>query len=559
MQKLHRFDTDVSALGVPRQFTYPFHYEPHPLSVAAVRQVQRYVASRNDWADELAQGKMLGVLVVRDGEGQLGFLAAFSGLLAGSNSHAYFVPPIYDLLQPDGEFKRGEAEITAINHKIERLERDERLRQLRQALEAAKAAGSKEVERYRTKMAEARTRREELRQAGNLSDEQRQQLISESQFQKAELKRLKRRIAAQQAAIEAEIAAMTAEIQALKVKRKLMSERLQGRIFELFVVRNARGEERDLQQVFRDYYATHRSLMSPTPPSGSGECCAPRLLNYAYQQGLVPVCMAEFWCGRSPVGLVRHDGEFYPACQGKCKPILTFMLQGLDVEPNPLAQKPSEQEPLNILYEDQWIVAVDKPQGMLSAPGKVQADSVQTRLQVSCPGALVVHRLDMATSGILVAAKDLDTYRALQSQLASHTVRKRYVAVLQGWTREDEGTVSLPLRGDPLNRPRQVYDPEHGKEAVTRYRVLERNADGTARVEFFPLTGRTHQLRMHAALEQGLGCPIVGDRLYGKATLASLASETSHPAQRLMLHAQRIAFRHPVTGELITLESPAPF
>lgn len=555
--RVHRFAAGVSALGVPQQFTFPFHYVPHPLSVAAAQQVRAYVATHAEWAAELARGKMLGVLVVRDGEGRLGFLAAFSGLLDGKNDIGYFVPPVYNLLEPRGEFKQGEAEITAINHQIERMEHDEGLRQLRHDLAEAQAHGRQVVEQYRSMMAKARASREKQRQAGNLSDEQREQLISESQFQKAELKRLKKRTGAQVAGIEAEIKAMTSEIEALRVQRRLMSERLQGRIFSLFVVSNARGEQRDLSHIFADFYARNRasggprfSITSPTPPSGAGECCAPKLLQWAYGHGLKPVCMAEFWCGRSPAGLLRHDGEFYPACQGKCLPILSFMLQGLDVEQNPLERHPADDEPLSILYDDQWLVAIDKPAGMLSMPGKLHDDSLLARLRKRYPtatGPMVVHRLDMATSGIVLAAKDLDTFRALQRQFAAHTISKRYVAVLQGWPAEDEGTISLPLRPDPLNRPMQVMDPEHGKPAITHYRVLSRNDDGTTRVEFTPQTGRTHQLRMHAALPQGLGCPIVGDMLYG------------HPARRLLLHAQRITFVHPATGQPLTIESPEPF
>ena len=545
---IHRFENGelnevLESNALPAQFTFPFCYVPHPLCKAAAAHVMRYVESRGEWTAELHAGKMLGVLVVRDAEGQLGFLAAFSGNLAGAVQHSYFVPPVYDLLQPDGEFKRGEAAITAINHEIEQLHNDATLQELRDRLQRACTERDAELERYRALMAESKLRRDEARQLGQISPEAKQQLIAESQFQKAELKRLRRRWETQINALQQQIDDKLMRIDALKQERKAMSEALQERIFRLFVVRNARGESLDLIEVFNRYYGEDAGVM---PPAGAGECCGPRLLQCAYLNALTPLCMAEFWYGNSPVGEVRHHGQFYPACSSKCKPILNFMLQGLDVEPNPL--ETASSAPIKVLYEDDWLVAVDKPAGMLSAPGKLDVESLPQLLMRERPGEQlhVVHRLDMATSGVLLLAKSMEMCTTLQRMFAARQVSKCYVAWLQGNVASDAGTIGLPLRPDFDHRPFQVVDEAQGKEAITRYEVVERR-DGLTLVRFYPLTGRTHQLRVHAAHRCGLSAPIVGDTLYGT------------PGARLMLHAQSLTFTHPVTAHRITITAPAPF
>ncbi|MBQ2491665.1 MAG: RNA pseudouridine synthase [Muribaculaceae bacterium] len=545
---IHRFENGelnevLESNALPAQFTFPFCYVPHPLCKAAAAHVMRYVESRGEWTAELHAGKMLGVLVVRDAEGQLGFLAAFSGNLAGAVQHSYFVPPVYDLLQPDGEFKRGEAAITAINHEIEQLHNDATLQELRDRLQRACTERDAELERYRALMAESKLRRDEARQLGQISPEAKQQLIAESQFQKAELKRLRRRWETQINALQQQIDDKLMRIDALKQERKAMSEALQERIFRLFVVRNARGESLDLIEVFNRYYGEDAGVM---PPAGAGECCGPRLLQCAYLNALTPLCMAEFWYGNSPVGEVRHHGQFYPACSSKCKPILNFMLQGLDVEPNPL--ETASSAPIKVLYEDDWLVAVDKPTGMLSAPGKLDVESLPQLLMRERPGEQlhVVHRLDMATSGVLLLAKSMEMCTTLQRMFAARQVCKCYVAWLQGNVASDAGAIGLPLRPDFDHRPFQVVDEAQGKEAITRYEVVECR-DGLTQVRFYPLTGRTHQLRVHAAHRCGLNAPIVGDTLYGT------------PGARLMLHAQSLTFTHPVTAHRITITAPAPF
>lgn len=539
-EKFHLLDVDVAAIQMPQQFTCPFCYEPHPLALMAVEQVQRYVASRADWAEELGAGKMLGVLVAQDNLGHLGYLAAFSGNLAGSVRHDFFVPPVYDLLDPQGEFKQGEAQITAINHEVERLEQSADLQEIKLRELSERQTMTDEIERFKALMAQHKRERDERRAASDLTDEQQEALLNQSRFEKAELKRIRQRHEAALMNITDEMAQFAQRISDLKARRKSMSEALQERIFRLFIVSNARGEHRDLVEVFKP--------LGTLPPAGAGECCAPRLLNYAYGNDLSPVCMAEFWWGASPVGEVRHHGHFYPACRSKCKPILDFMLQGLDVEENQLGL-PMDEKALDVVYDDQWLTVINKPSGMLTVPGKLLEDSLLTRYRKTHPeamGPIVVHRLDQETSGLIVLAKDKDTHKALQQQFEDHTIKKCYVALLDGIVSQDEGLIDLPIRPDVDDRPRQRVDMENGKPAMTRYRVLERR-DGMTRVAFEPLTGRTHQLRVHASYPMGLNCPIVGDRLYGNA------------AQRLMLHAQSITFVHPEGGRTMTFNCAPDF
>ena len=443
MEHLHPLE---SHLERPERFTYPFCYEPHPLCQLAAKEVQAYIATHPEIREDADQGKMFGVLVVEGG-----FLAAYSGLLAGRNDWAYFVPPVYDAQQPDGYFKQQE------------------------------------------------------------------QIIS-----------------------------LTSHLSPLTSKQ--LSQELQTWLFHQYQLLNARGEVKDLVDIWQEYYNRPKLLQKyPLPPGGTGDCCAPKLLQYAYQQGLNPLCMAEFWWGAATKTELRQHLNYYPACRGKCKPILTWMLQGLDVDPDPETLSLQQME-LPVVYEDEWLLVVNKPSGLLSVPGRIGQYSVETIMQERYPDSMVVHRLDMGTSGLLIVAKTQDVYRALQEQFVKHQIRKKYLAVLemnhssfniQHSTLPAKGRISLPLRPDPMNRPRQIVDLEHGKRAVTDYEFLSDRV-----VALWPQTGRTHQLRIHCAHPDGLGCPIVGDELYG----------TRQQGQRLMLHAAELWFRHPVTLEEIHLE-----
>ena len=324
---------------------------------------------------------------------------------------------------------------------------------------------------------------------------------------------------------------------------KKMSQDLQLWLFHQYRMLNAKGEEKDLVDIWQDYHSSPRIRRKfPLPPGGTGDCCAPKLLQYAYLHHLKPVCMAEFWWGPSPKTEIRHHGQFYPACSGKCKPVLTWMLQGLDVDPNPEEVGFPHLVP-EVVYEDDAIAVINKPAGLLSIPGRTEEYSVATWAQQRWSESLPVHRLDMGTSGILLVAKNQEIYQTLQKQFTDHTVKKKYLAVVEGVPAKEHGIIDLPLLSDPLNRPRQVVDFEHGKRAITEYRVLS----PPNLLALWPHTGRTHQLRMHCAHEQGLGCPIKGDELYGTKS------------DRLYLQAQAISFVHPVTGKRMHFELPQIF
>ena len=491
---LHALSTSIPS---PRQFTYPFCYDVDPLAETASEELQHYIATTGLMSAEKGCGKMFGVLVVEyeDEEGALqrGFLAAYSGLLGGRNDWQYFVPPVFDAQQPDGHFKRTEREISAINREISAIEHDPQyLQSVAQHEETMKRLQA-EVEAFKVEVDAAKARRDARRKSGEpLSEEQQAEMIRESQFMKAELRR--RRKAMEQACSTSDTPQSTL-LKSLQRKRKQMSDELQRWLFAAYRMLNAKGEERDLIDIFREY--THAM-----PPAGAGDCCAPKLLQYAYQHRLRPVCMAEFWWGESPVSEIRHHLHYYPACRSKCLPILTHMLKGLDVAPNPLAQKRHTAEP-RVLYADEYILVVDKPAGMLSVPGKAESvrsefsDSANisveeyfAQLTIGTAGVVggagiparttapnysdnnsqcrgqesprllqlptnsqfttnskflkAAHRLDMDTSGLLVLARTEQAYVELQRQFASRKTVKRYEAVLSGVPKHIVGGYGIP-------------------------------------------------------------------------------------------------------------------
>ena len=593
---LHALSTSLPS---PRQFTYPFCYDVDPLAEAASEELQRYIATTGLMSAEKGCGKMFGVLVVeyKDEEGALqrGFLAAYSGLLGGRNDWQYFVPPVFDAQQPDGHFKRTEREISAINREISAIEHDPQyLQSVAQHEEMTKRLQA-EVEAFKMEVDVAKARRDARRKSGEpLSEEEQAEMIRESQFMKAELRRRRKAMEQAESTLNTQHSTF---LKSLQRKRKQMSDELQRWLFAAYRMLNAKGEERDLIDIFREY--THAM-----PPAGAGDCCAPKLLQYAYQHRLRPVCMAEFWWGESPASEIRHHLHYYPACRSKCLPILTHMLKGLDVAPNPLAQKRHTAEP-RVLYADEYILVVDKPAGMLSVPGKADdsasvsveeyfANNSKLKIQNS-KFLKAAHRLDMDTSGLLVLARTEQAYVELQRQFASRETVKRYEAVLSGVPKHvnqdstlhsgvQEPTIqnsklktqnsstqpsgcleaiSLPLIADINDRPRQRVDMEHGKPALTLYNIVEvRAADANTAVAYttkkadksltlvhlYPKTGRTHQLRVHCAHPQGLACPILGDPLYG-----------TERADRMYLHAAELTFRHPITGEPMHFLSPSGF
>ena len=583
---LHTLNVSIPS---PRQFTYPFCYDVDPLAEAASLELQRYIADADLMSTEKGCGKMFGVLVVEyedeSGALQRGFLAAYSGLLGGRNDWPYFVPPVFDAQQPDGHFKRTEREISAINREIAAIEHDPEYLQSVAQHEQTKKRLQDEVDAFKAEVDAAKVRRDARRKSGeSLSEEEQAEMIRESQFMKAELRR--RRKAMEQANSTLHIPHSTF-LKSLQRKRKQMSDELQRWLFAAYRMLNAKGEERDLIDIFREY--THAM-----PPAGAGDCCAPKLLQYAYLHHLRPVCMAEFWWGESPASEIRHHLHYYPACRSKCLPILTHMLKGLDVAPNPLAQKRHSAEP-RVLYADEYIMVVDKPAGMLSVPGKAESvrsefsDSTNisveeyfannSKLKIQNSKFLkAAHRLDMDTSGLLVLARTEQAYVELQRQFASRETVKRYEAVLSGVPTQNSKlktqnsstqpsgcleAISLPLIADINDRPRQRVDMEHGKPALTLYNIVEvRAVDANTAVAYttkkvdkrrtlvhlYPKTGRTHQLRVHCAHPLGLACPILGDPLYG-----------TERADRMYLHAAELTFRHPVTDETMHFLSPSGF
>ena len=607
---IHFFKKPVSHLALPEKFTYPFHYTPHPLCVLAAEEVKEYIASRKEWQEELASGKMFGVLIVQTDNGitnneenQIGYLAAFSGNLGGKNLHPYFVPPVYDLLQPEGFFKIEEEQISAINIRIRELENSGSYLDSKEKWKIETEQAKAVLNQAKAELKMAKEAREIRRQSSpELSGEEQASLIRESQYQKAEYKRLEKKWKKRLEELETEVRHFDIEIERLKTERKERSAALQRKLFEQFRMLNAQGEVKDLYTIFEQ-------TVQKVPPAGAGECALPKLLQYAYLHQLKPLAMAEFWWGDSPKNEIRHHGYYYPSCKGKCEPILQHMLQGLEVDENPLLNPVHEDEELEIVFEDEWLLVINKPAGMLSVPGKAEdRDSVYHRLKKKYPeatGPMIVHRLDMATSGLLLVAKTKEVHRDLQAQFANRSIKKRYVAVLDGVIIKTEketkpiaekaillaketvstkktakaertgntGRIELPLCLNPLDRPRQMVSSEHGKEAITEYQIISESERITSesentfnesnridesersinesrkytRIVFYPLTGRTHQLRVHAAHPEGLGCPILGDELYGKK------------ADRLYLHAEYIEFRHPIYGDILCIQKEADF
>ena len=512
--KVHTLKSEAIA---PPRFTYPFCYEPHPLCLAAAEEVRHYLSSHPEWQQELSEGKMLGVLVVTNGETK-GFLAAFSGTLDCKTQHEYFVPPVFDLMKPECHFQKEQERISAINHRIAEL-------QSMIVPSGISSEAERAIHLAQDRMHKAKMQRDALRCTLSADELQvcQDDLIRQSQFLKAELKRTKDFWTQKVREAEKANDTIRQQIELLQVERQKRSQVLQQWLFGQINFLNAKGERKGVRDIFEN----------ALPPSGAGDCCGPKLLQYAYLHNLHPLCMAEFWIGASPREEIRTDGNFYPACRNKCLPILTFMMEGLQVDENPLLQYEEALEAqLRIVYQGCDYIVISKPSGMLSVPGRDALPSVFSLIKTRYPqasGPMIVHRLDMDTSGLMAIALTDEAYHRMQNLFTKHQVKKTYLALLQKPMQEGlEGTVRLPLRPDYADRPRQRVDIQYGHRAITYYHVL-RNIDGHALVAMQPETGRTHQLRVHCAHIQGLNNPIVGDRLYGI------------PDKRLMLHAWRLS------------------
>ena len=548
------FKSDISGISLPEKFTFPFYYEPHELSILASNELQSYLETQTNFEhnfglrenqEGLVIGKMFGVLVCQNSNDELGYLWAFSGKLANGNHHEYFVPTIFDMLQKDGFYKIEEETVNVINREIERLEQSENYLKAIEFIKTINLQAEKDIQNQKERIKSEKINRDEKRLIAEQtldfeSYKAVQKELSEASKQESILlKQMTKYWNIQKENAKKELDILVSEIVVLKELRKQKSSALQQKLFDAYSFLNQFGERKSIGEIFNN-----------NPPAGAGECAAPKLLHYAFENDLKPIAMAEFWWGKAPNSEIRKHKQFYPACKSKCEPILmTHMLQGLDMEANPFEENPAEGKEIKIVYEDDVLLVINKPAEFLSVPGKKIQDSVYQRIIELYPeatGPLIVHRLDMSTSGLLLIAKDEETYVKLQSQFIKRTIKKRYVALLDGVLKEKQGFIDLPLRVDLDDRPRQLVCYEHGKQAQTKWEVIEVK-DNQTRVYFYPISGRTHQLRVHASHEMGLKTPIIGDDLYGKKS------------NRLHLHAEQLIFTHPVTKEILTIKEAADF
>ena len=571
---LHSIDQVLlSGIDIPERMNNPLDYQPHPLCIAVCKELQAYLSEREDWREEIDKGKMFGVLIVENaqpepGASEIGYLAAYSGQIGGRSDWDDFVPAVFDYLQPDGYFKTHETEISDINQRIKQLEGNKHIKEAKSLIQQLQEKRKQTIAAYQEKMKEAKAKRDARRKTGNLTTEEEAEMVKESQFMKAELRRLKKSLS-EKTTLETEYEVFQADILRLKQLRKSLSDTLQQWLFSQFLMQNHEGESKDLLEIFRDAalrdypqatLATSRiAALKMVPPAGSGECCEPKLLQYAYLHGYRPLQMAMFWWGESPKEEIRHHLQFYPACNGKCKPILHWMLPDRVFD-----SKIAEKQALETLYEDDQLAVIYKPSGLLSVPGRNSSQpSVYSIMRKKYPAAsspLIVHRLDMATSGLMIIAKTDFAYHRLQKEFLHHRVHKKYIAIIGCKDQEacdkiwdssiasGKQKISLPLMPDYLDRPRQIVNHEQGKEAITEYEVLDRIDATHLRLALYPKTGRTHQLRVHCAHHEGLNAPILGDPLYG-----------NEKASRLHLHAEEITFEHPLTGKEINIKREADF
>jgi tRNA pseudouridine32 synthase/23S rRNA pseudouridine746 synthase len=541
----------MKGISLPERFTFPFFYEPHPLTRIAVKELQTFLESEanlnhnfglDEEKDGMVIGKMFGVLVIQDKDGRIGYLAAFSGKLAGTNDHERFVPPVFDMLAEDSFFLRKVQIVNQLNRQVEEIETNKDYIELKAKLDEILKISGQEIEAKkesnRNRKQERKNYRETMRSLLSKEDYDKVEadLIKESISDKKELLALTAQWQLDKKLVERQLYGFETDIEELKKQRKERSGALQQELFEEYAFLNKDGQKKSLGAIFSE-------TVFGKPPAAAGECATPKLLQYAFLHNLKPLAMAEFWWGASPKSEVRKHKNFYPACTGKCEPILKHMLSGMELDENPFLQNQGADKNLEVIYEDESFVVVNKPEGMLSVPGINVQDSVIARLKSMLNGVepLVIHRLDMATSGLLVVAKTQEAHKHIQRQFLNRKVVKRYTAILSGVIAQDEGEINLPLRGDLDDRPRQLVCYEFGKKSVTRFKVIARYKDSTL-IHFWPLTGRTHQLRMHAAHELGLNAPIVGDDLYGTS------------AERLYLHAAYLEFTHPETKEIVKFE-----
>ena len=556
MLHFQHFKEDISGIQVPDKFTFPFYYEPHPLAKVATKEIQEYLEKQTDFEHEFgiksvkqknAIGKMFGILVVKKIDNSLGYLAAFSGKLADKSLPDKFVPPIFNMRTEGSFYIQGEKKIEKIGAEIQLLKKDENYLSLKKSLKKLSKKIEEDLAAQRKKMKTSKlSRRLQKKEAkANLDATNfnilNKKLIQESYNDQFYYKELQEYYFYKIEESKTLLADFENKIMGLMALRKKTSAILQNTLFEKYQFLNQFKEQKGLLAIFNN--------PSSRPPAGAGDCSAPKLLQYAFQHHLIPIALAEFWWGISPNSEIRKHKNFYPSCLSRCKPILNHMLKGIDMEENLLLKNLTKKEELSVIYEDDDLIIVNKPPEFLSVPGKEIKDSVYTRIKQKYPeatGPLIVHRLDMSTSGIIVLTKTKEANKILQGQFIKRTVKKRYVALLSGKLSKKQGVIKLPLRLDLDDRPRQLVDFMNGKKAETNWVFINQNNNQT-RVHFYPITGRTHQLRVHAAHKEGLNTPIKGDDLYG------------NKQDRLYLHAEFIEFVHPSSKKEISFTVPADF
>ena len=550
----HPFESSYEGISKPEAFTYPFFYTPHPLVELASKELRNHLEANDlhhnfglgNHQDLVEQGKMFGVLVVQNQDGNLGWLAAYSGKLS-EEPQGYFVPPVADIHAAQSFYKKGEAELNTMSATIATLEHDPQRKARKKALQNRLDEINEHLRKGRAALKEAKKARQKYREAvrPTVSEEDFEgiceRLAEESIQGQLAFKHSSKEWLAEQEALVEKLDQFDTDINDLKEERRLKSNALQREIFDHYTFLNARGESQVLSACFPDFDLRH-------PPSGSGDCCAPKLLQYAYKNELQPLALGEFWWGSAPDKEIRQHGYFYPSCASRCRPILGHMLQGLEVEENPLLTY-GQDKPMPIVYEDDDLVVVNKPAGLLSVPGVEIEDSALTRIKNKYPnatGAILLHRLDMSTSGLLMFTLNPKANKRMQRQFIKRQVQKTYIADVVGKVEAEHGIINLPLAPDYYDLPRQKVCHNTGKASETHWSVLER-FNSTTRLALKPITGRTHQLRVHCAHPEGLGMPMVGDELYGII------------GERLHLHAHKLEFTHPTSKEHITIKAPVDF
>ncbi|MCC4790851.1 pseudouridine synthase [Vibrio splendidus] len=539
-------------LPLPTRFTFPYYYTPHPTCEFAMQQLQQSLLDCG--VNETSQGNLYAVLLVQDPTTQeLGYLSAFSGLqldslLSSQLTSIAFVPSAFDGQQFQVQNTQGLFKQATLINDITNLEQTHNLDDLTSSLNELKNDASKAVEAFQIAMAANKAERTVLREKANqekalgnldLAADLLKQLGNQSSQEKRDLKAIriewKQKIAERQSQVDA----IESELKSRKQEYQAISAELEAQRLSHYRFINQALESKNLLEL----------LDGKDALEGSGDCCLPKLLNFAFEHGFKPLALSEFWWGLPPTAVIRQHANLYPVCQSKSFEILDHQLNGIELEDNPLIVNPAVGKSFDIVYEDDEIVVVNKPEEFLSVPGKFIEDSVYTRIKARYPdatGPLIIHRLDMSTSGLLILALTAESNKHIQKQFIDRTVEKRYTALLDGEIDGKSGDISLPLRGDITDRPRQLVCHEHGRNAETHWEAVSTN-NGKTKVHLYPKTGRTHQLRVHCAHPSGLGVPIRGDDLYG------------YKRERLHLHAGYLKLIHPTTGEWIEFEVPSEF